>query len=101
MKFNEHQTNLWVAMLESIGKYRKGELCYSELINGLEGAYQVGEFKEYDIIEKWFDLWIPLEILSATKGDNTTIGDANKYLLAMEIFLKSKTDLLIQEDEEY
>jgi hypothetical protein len=51
------------------------------------------------VIEQWYNLWTPLEILSATKSDSTTVEDADKYLLEMETFLKSKSDFRFQEEE--
>lgn len=94
MKFNELQTKIWTEMLKSITRYRKGELCYSDLIYGLEGYLDVGEYQDKELIKQWYDYWTPLEIISATKGDSTTLEDANKYLSKMEIFLKSKYDFL-------
>jgi hypothetical protein len=99
MEINELQKRLWADMLKAMVGYRKGELSYSNFINKLEGAWQAGEYKENELIEKWFDLWCPFEILSATKGDSTTIEDVDKYLLEMELFLKSKSDYCFDEEE--
>jgi hypothetical protein len=90
MEFNEHQTRLWLEMLNSIERFRKGELCYSDFVYGLEGLLDAGEYKGKVLVGQWYEFWTPLEILSATMGDDTTIEEANKYLLAMETFLKSK-----------
>jgi len=99
MEFNEHQTRLWAEMLKSTESYRKGELPYSDFVYGLEGSLDAGEFQDKELIEQWFSFWTPLEILSATKGDSTTIEDADRYLLEMEMFLKSKSDFRFQEEE--
>jgi len=98
MEFNELQRRLWANMLKSTENYRKGELCYSDFIYGLEGALDAGEYQDKDLIEQWYNFWTPLEILYATKGDNTTIEDADKYLLEMELFLMSKSDFRFQEE---
>lgn len=90
MEFNELQKRLWANMLKSTESYRKGELRYSELVYGLEGSLDAGEYQDEELIEQWYNFWTPLEILSATKGDSTTIEDADKYLLEMEMSLKSK-----------
>jgi len=87
-------------MLKSIESYRKGELGYSDFIYGLEGSLDAGEYQDKQLIGQWYNYWTPLEILSATKGDSTTIDDVDKYLLAMEIFLKSKSDFHFPEDKE-
>ena len=97
MKFNALQKRLWIDMLKSIESYRKGELCYSDFIYGLEGSLDAGEYQDKEIIEQWYNFWTPLEILSATKGDSTTTEDADKYLSEMEMFLKSKSDFGFQE----
>jgi len=99
MDFNELQKRLWADMLKSTESYRKGELCYSDFIYGLEGALDAGEYQDKELIEQWYNFWTPLEILSATKGDSTTIEDVDKYLLEMELFLKSKLDFRFQVEE--
>lgn len=99
MQFNEHQNRLWRNMISVIEDFRKGKIQYSDAVNGLEGALEAGEFKNETLIGQWYDYWTPLEILNATKGDNTTVEDADKYLLAMETFLKSQSDFRNQEDE--
>lgn len=97
MEFNELQTRLWAEMLKSITRYRKGDLSYSDFVYGLEGCMDAGEYQDKELIGQWYYYWTPLEILSATKGDSTTLKDANKYLSEMEMFLKSKFNF--QEDE--
>jgi hypothetical protein len=88
MILNEHQLRLWNKMLKSIESFRKGKLQYFDLVGELEGALYAGEFKDEELIKKWYDSWGPLEILNATKGNNITIEEADKYLSAMETFLK-------------
>jgi hypothetical protein len=90
MEFNENQTRLWTEMLKSITRYRRGDLCFSDFIYGLEGYLDVGEYQDKELINQWYNYWTPLEILSATKGECTTLEDVTKYLSEMEIFLKSK-----------
>lgn len=100
MEFNEHQNRLWRSMGSIIEDFRKGKIQYSALVYGLEGSLDAGEFKSETLVKQWYDYWTPLEILSATKGDSTTIEDADKYLSAMEMFLKTQSDFRNQEDEE-
>ena len=85
-------------MLKSMVNYRKDELSYSDFVYGLEGYLDAGEFQDKELIEQWYNFWTPLEILSATKGDSTTTEDADKYLLEMEMFLKSKSNLCFDEE---
>ena len=77
-------------MLKSIEDFRKGKLQYYDLVYGLEGALDAGEFRDKNLIEQWYNFWTPLEILSAQKGNSVIIEEVNKYLLAMEAFLRSK-----------
>ncbi|WP_199142019.1 hypothetical protein [Pedobacter sp. ASV12] len=88
MRFSEHQLRLWKTMLKSIEDFRKGNLQYLDLVDRLEGALYAGEFKDEELVKRWYDYWTPLEILNATKGNCTTIEDASGYLLDMEVFLK-------------
>jgi hypothetical protein len=55
----------------------------------LEGALDAGEFQNKDLVEQWYDLWTPLEILGALKGNSVSVEDADEYLSAMESFLRS------------
>jgi hypothetical protein len=98
MKFNEHQNRVWHSMNSTIEDFRKGKISFTALVYGLEGSLDAGEFKNETLVGEWYDYWTPLEILSATKGDSTTVEDADKYLLEMEIFLRSKSDFHFQEE---
>jgi len=89
MQFTEHQSRLWGGMIEFIENFRKGQSCYSDLIYGLEGALDSGDYQNKELIKRWYEYWTPLEILYATKGDSVTIEDAMNYLYDMESFLRS------------
>jgi hypothetical protein len=94
MIFNEIQLKLWSEMIQNIKSFRRGNIQYSDLVYELEGALDAGEYKDVSLNKEWFKYWIPLEILSAQKGNNTTICEADKNLQAMENFLQKKLDLL-------
>ena len=47
------------------------------------------------MVEQWYSYWTPLEIWSATKGNNVTIEDVNQNLSDMELFLNR---LLLEDD---
>ena len=100
MQFNEHQNRLWRIMINLIEDFRKGKISYTALVYGLEGALDAGEFKDRIMIDQWYDYWTPLEILSATKSDTTTIEEIGEDLSAMDFFLKSKYDFNFHENEE-
>jgi hypothetical protein len=99
MEFNKLQKRFWANMIKSSESYRKGELCYNDFVYSLEGYLDAGEYRDKGLIEQWYNLWTPLEILSATKGNSATVEDAEKYLVEMESFLKSKSDFTFQEEE--
>jgi hypothetical protein len=90
MQLSEHQKRLWCNMISAIEDFRKGKIQYTTLVYGLESSLDAGEFSCQTIVGEWYDQWTPLEILSAIHGDEITIDDADKYLLAMDIFLRSK-----------
>ena len=92
MLFNEHQSSLWNGMLKFIEDFRKGKLQYYDLVYELEGALDAGEFKNKNLVEQWYKFWVPLEILSAQKGNSVTIEEVNKYLSDMESFLRSRAN---------
>jgi hypothetical protein len=90
--FNEHQLRLWRRMICSIKDFQQGELSYIELICALEGSLQAGEFKDRDLIEKWYGFWTPLEIEHALKGNDVTRDDVENDLSAMQQYLESIID---------
>lgn len=89
-------------MISIIADFRNEKIQYSSLVYGLEGALDAGEFKCDALIKEWYDYWTPLEILSATKGNDTTIEDTRDYLFQMEEFLMKnyyKNGNLLNEEE--
>ena len=89
MEFNDIQLKFWLDILKLIEDFRKGEISYEDLVFGLEGCLDMGEYKNEALIYQWYDYWTPLEILSATKGNNATLEEGDKYISNMEAFLKS------------
>ncbi|MCB0573940.1 MAG: hypothetical protein KDC61_05165 [Saprospiraceae bacterium] len=100
MQFNEHQNRLCYDMIGMIEDYRKGKTQYTALVYGLEGALDAGEFNNKVLVEQWYNYWTPLEILSATKGDSATTDDVDKYLSAMDFFLRNQPGFCDQGDGE-
>ena len=89
MKFNDLQSRLWNRMLELIDDYHRKKISFSDLIYGLEGSLDAGEFRnDENIVRQWYDCWTPLEILYATKNSRVTDQDAEEYLDAMQKFLQ-------------
>jgi hypothetical protein len=74
-------------MIKSIHDFRSGKLKYYSLVGALEAAIDAGEFKEKTILEKWYDLWTPLESVRAQKYNDVSVEDVNTYLTEMEAYL--------------
>jgi hypothetical protein len=88
MLFNEHQATLWKHMLQSIEDFKDGKLQYYNFVSELEGALDAGDFNSKELVLQWYDLWTPLEIFRAQKGNNVTLEDVSKYLAEFESFLR-------------
>lgn len=67
-------------MLQQIEQFRRGELRYDELVDGLEGALDASEIKDKNLVSKWYDLWTPLEIARATKGCSIKPVEISNFL---------------------
>ena len=93
MQFNELQKRLWSHMIKLIEEFRKGKLAYHDLVGGLEGDLDAGEYKNDELTELWYEYWTPLEIAYATKGDKVKIAEVEAYLSEMELFLNRWKDL--------
>jgi hypothetical protein len=88
MIFDEHQSRLWKNMIESIKKFRVGDMLYSDLVGELQGALDSGDYQDKELVLKWYNLWSPLEILNAKYGNGVLIEDAEKCLFEMQVFLE-------------
>ncbi|HFD32193.1 MAG TPA: hypothetical protein ENJ28_05740 [Gammaproteobacteria bacterium] len=77
---NEHQKRLLKQMINLINQYRKGQVKYSNFVGELEGALDAGEFKDNEMIEKWYDLWTNLEIMNALKGNEVRLGGVSFFV---------------------
>lgn len=76
-------------MLELIEAYRIDQIRYSVLVNGLEGILDASEIRDKDLIERWYDLWGPLEIRNALDGDKVSREEVAAELDAMDFFLRT------------
>ncbi len=85
---NDHQVRLWRRMLQLIEEFRCGKLKYYEFVGALEGALDAGEFRDKDLVDKWYDFWTPLEIVRAQNGSRVDVEDVEKYVSAMEAYLE-------------
>jgi hypothetical protein len=79
-------------MLQLIEEFRSGKLKYYEFVGALEGTLDAGEFRDKDLVERWYDFWTPLEIVRAENGNSVLVEDVEKYVSAMEAYLESILD---------
>jgi hypothetical protein len=75
-------------MLQAIADYRDGKISYSEMAGDLEGTLDAGEFTDMNLRREWYDLWTPLEISRATKGDDTKHFEVEEYVSKIDNFLQ-------------
>lgn len=67
MKLTEHQKKLWNSMINLIDAYIAGKINFGYLTPSLEGILDASEIKDKDLIERWYDFWIPMDLLNADK----------------------------------
>lgn len=84
---NAHQHRLWSRMLRVIDKFRDGTISFPQLVGELEGAVDAGEFRDSALVERFYDIWEPLEITNAVRGDTTTYAEVATDVAAMQDFL--------------
>jgi len=82
-------------MIELIQSYLDGETKdFYALVGKLEGALDASEIKDDALINKWYDVWMPLEIRRATEGNNVNLEAVIKELKIMEEFLLNNTEII-------
>src|SRR5689334_7629614 len=86
-KLTEHQHRLWTAMLGTVENYKSGNISFPELVGALEGAFEAGEFRDGRLVERFYNLWQPLEITNAVKGIHAAGHEVTRDIQAMENFL--------------
>jgi hypothetical protein len=75
-------------MIDSIQAYLEGKnKDFSGLVGALEGALDAGEFRDGELVTRWYDFWTPLETRRAVEGNNITRSEAIKELESMKRFL--------------
>ena len=86
-KLTAHQQRLWSSMRVTVENYKNGNIGFPELVVALEGAFEAGEFRDRSLVERFYNLWQPLEITNAIKGIHATRHEVARDLQAMEDFL--------------
>lgn len=86
----ERQYQLWKSMVDVIDSYMNNETQdFSGTVGKLEEALDPSEFKDIDLISKWYAFWVALESRRATEGNEVNKPEAIKELMAMKEFLLS------------
>jgi len=86
-KLTEHQDRVWRLMLQTVENYNSGNISFPELVTGLEGAFEAGEFRDGSLVERFYNLWQPLEITNAVKGIRAARHEVAGDVQAIENFL--------------
>lgn len=89
-KFNHHQLRLWRDMITLIERYKVESITFPQLVNGLEGLLDAGEFNDKKLAEEWYSFWSKLETYNALKGNEVTQKEVADDLQTMYEFLLSK-----------
>ena len=85
---NEHQKRLWESMIDMIQHSIDCQLCnFRAVVGELEGALDASGVTDRDIVSKWYDYWLPLEIRRVVEGDRFDKKKAAKELQAMQNYL--------------
>jgi hypothetical protein len=89
----ERQYQLWKNMVDAIDRYVNNETQdFHDVVSKLEAALDPSEFKDIDLISKWYDFWAPLESRRAAEGNEVNKAQAVKELLEMKEFLLGYLD---------
>ena len=77
-------------MIRLLEDYSNDKETFSHVVGALESALDAGEFKDDDLMSKWYEYWEPLEIYNAVmldKGEKPKKEDILKKVEAMHTFL--------------
>lgn len=92
----ERQYQLWKNMVDAIDRYinnvNNETQDFHDVVSKLEAALDPSEFKDIDLISKWYDFWAPLESRRAAEGNEVNKAQAVKELLKMKEFLLGYLD---------
>ena len=88
MKMTDHQSRLWKNMIDEIQHYLDGETeDFYGLVGRLEGALDAADIKNDQLINQWYDFWIPLETRRSIEGNHVDKQKAMDELTNMKRFL--------------
>jgi len=73
-------------MVDLCQRFLQREIDLRELVNGLEGLLDAGEFRDQSLRKRWYSMWTPLEIRNAT-GEIDWSPEAAREVSALKTFL--------------
>lgn len=85
-QFTEHDRKLWNEMGELCDRFLKRELGLKSLVASLQGLLDAVEVCEKALRERWYSLWLPLEIRNAT-GEVDWSPDAAREVQALRTYI--------------
>ena len=85
-QLTEHDKKLWNEMAVLCDRFLRRELGLKALVSGLQGLLDAGDFRDKDLRDRWYSLWLPLDIRSAT-GETEWSADAAGEVEAMRSYI--------------
>jgi hypothetical protein len=89
MPLTEHQRRLFEHMIQLIDGYRRGGVTFSSLVGELEGALDAAELQA-DLARQWYQIWTPLEITRAVRGENVQYKHVAREVDALRSFIQEQ-----------
>jgi hypothetical protein len=81
-----HERKLWHEMALLCDRFLNREVDLKSLVTGLEGLLDAGDFREKELRDRWYSLWLPLEIRNAT-GELDWSADAASEVEALRSYI--------------
>jgi hypothetical protein len=74
-------------MIQLVDVYQAGGMDPPRLVGELEGALDAGDFREQALVQRWYELWGPLEVHGAVRGSRAAVADVAEDLAALRCWL--------------
>lgn len=90
-KMTTHQRRLWGDMVRAIDLFLQGERAFDQMVGDLESALDAGDFKDRELVARWYDHWQDLETQRAAHHQSGLFveDEARADAEAMREFLTS------------
>lgn len=89
MPLTEHQRRLFKHMIQLLDLYRRGDVKFSSLVGELEGALDAAELQA-DLARQWYQIWTPLEITRAVRGEGVQFEHVAREIDALRSFIQEQ-----------